>query len=211
MLPALPPITRALIIANVAMFVAQFVLGPWLIKYLALWPPSMAGDFGLPGFGRFQLWQLVTYAFLHGGLMHLLLNMFALFMFGSEIERVWGERRYLAYYFTCVTGAALAQLIVTNLQNGPPNPTLGASGGVFGLLLAFGMMYPRRTIILIFPPIPLPAWLFVTVYGLIELVLGVTGTQAGVAHFAHLGGMLAGFIMIQYWRGRTPFGSRRRW
>jgi len=207
MFPTLPPVTRALILVNVAVFFAQFVMGGWLVFNFALWPFSLAGEYGLRGVGRFQVWQLVTYAFLHGSLMHLLFNMLALFMFGSEIERVWGERRYLVYYFACVAGAAAAQLIVTNLQAGPPYPTLGASGGVFGLLLAFGMMFPRRMIILIFPPIPMPAWLFVTVYGAIELVLGVTGTQAGVAHFAHLGGMAAGFVMIQYWRGRP----RGRW
>ncbi len=206
MFAALPPFTRTLIIINAVVFVSQFALGPVLIENFALWPPSPAGEFGLPGVGRFQVWQLVTYAFLHGSLMHLLFNMLALYMFGSEIERVWGQRRYTIYYFTCVVGAALAQLTVVSLQGGLPYPTVGASGGVFGLLLAFGMMFPRRMILLIFPPIPMPAWLFVTLYGIIELVLGVTGSQAGVAHFAHLGGMVAGFALTQYWRH-----SRRRW
>ena len=155
---------------------------------------------------------MFTYAFLHGSLMHLLFNMLALFMFGGELERVWGERRYLAYYTVCVVGAALAQLVVMNMQGGPPYPTLGASGGVFGLLLAFGMLFPAPIIMLIFPPIPMPAWLFVSLYGLIELVLGVTGTQAGIAHFAHLGGMAAGFLMIQYWRsGRSSRRSGGEW
>jgi membrane associated rhomboid family serine protease len=95
---------------------------------------------------------------------------------------------------------------VVTLQGGLPYPTIGASGGVFGLLLAFGMMFPRRMILLIFPPIPMPAWLFVTLYGIVELVLGVTGSQSGVAHFAHLGGMVVGFALIQYWRH-----TRRRW
>jgi membrane associated rhomboid family serine protease len=211
MIPALPPVTRTLILINVLAFLAQLVLGNWLVANFALWPISRAGDFGLSGVGRFQLWQLVTYAFLHGGLFHLLFNMLALFMFGSEIERVWGERRYLVYYLACVVGAAAAQVLVTSAHAGPPYPTVGASGGVFGLLLAFAMMFPRRIIILIFPPIPMPAWLFVTVFGALELVFGVTGTQAGVAHFAHLGGMAAGFVLIQYWRGRGPFGRRRRW
>jgi membrane associated rhomboid family serine protease len=198
-----PPVTRTLIAINVVAFLAQFVVGGWLVGNFALWPVSLAGEYGLSGVGRFEIWQLVTYAFLHGGLLHLLFNMLALFMFGGEIERVWGGRRYLVYYFFCVIGAGMAQLLVTNLQAGPPYPTLGASGGVFGLLLAFGMLFPRRMILLVFPPIPMPAWLFVTVYGLIELVLGVTGTQAGVAHFAHLGGMAAGFVLIQYWRSRV--------
>jgi len=158
--------------------------------------------------GRFEVWQVVTYAFLHGSITHLLFNMLGLFMFGGEMERVWGPRRYTIYYFTCVVGAAVAQLIVATQHGGPPYATLGASGGVFGLLLAFGMMFPRRMILLILPPIPMPAWLFVTIYGIVELVLGVTGTQEGVAHFAHLGGMASGFLLLQYWRGRFPFKRR---
>lgn len=206
MLPPLPRITRALIVVNVGIFLAQFLMWNWLVGNFALWPFSSAVQYRLNGVPSFQVWQVVTYAFLHGGTAHLFFNMLALYMFGGQLERVWGERRYLTYYFVCVIGAAMAQLAVTSLQAGPPSPTLGASGGVFGLLLAFGMLYPRRIIVLIFPPIPMPAWLFVTVYGLIELVLGVTGTQAGVAHFAHLGGMAAGFFLIQRWRRRWPFG-----
>jgi membrane associated rhomboid family serine protease len=208
MFPALPPVTRTILLVNVGVFISQFAIGGILFQYFALWPPSPAGDFGLRGVGSFAIWQLVTYAFMHAGIMHLLFNMLALYMFGSDIERVWGERRYTLYYFACVVGAALAQIAVVRLQGGLPYPTVGASGGVFGLLLAFGMMFPRRMILLIFPPIPMPAWLFVTLYGLLELVLGVTGSQAGVAHFAHLGGMVVGFALIQYWRhGRR----RRRW
>jgi len=203
----LPPVTRILLLTNLAVFVSQYAIGRFLVRHFALWPPSLAGDFGLSGAGSFQLWQLVTYGFLHGSLMHLLLNLLALYMFGAEIERVWGARRYAVYYFVCVIGAAVAQLIVLTYRGGPPYPTLGASGGVFGLLLAYGIMYPRRMILLIFPPIPMPAWLFVTLYGILELVLGVTRTQAGVAHFAHLGGMAAGLALILYWRTTT----RRRW
>jgi len=110
----------------------------------------------------------------------------------------------------CVVSAALAQLLVARMAGGAPYPTIGASGGVFGLLLAFGMMFPRRMVMLLFPPIPMPAWLLVTLYGALELLLGITGTQAGVAHFAHLGGMAGGFLMIQYWRGRLPIKPGRR-
>ncbi|HZP85750.1 MAG TPA: rhomboid family intramembrane serine protease [Burkholderiales bacterium] len=210
MFPPIPPTTQTIIIVNIAVFLAQMLLGSWVEGMFALWPMSWGPGVEVRGWGNFQIWQIVTYGFLHGNLMHLLFNMFAVYMFGGEIERTWGERRYLIYYFGCIIGAAIAQLVVTNLQAGPPYPTIGASGAVFGLLLAFGMMFPRRMIMLIFPPIPMPAWLFVTGYGLIELYLGVTGTQQGVAHFAHLGGMAAGFLMIQYWRGRTPFGPKRR-
>jgi len=157
----------------------------------------------------FQIWQLLSYGFLHGGLTHLLFNMLALWMFGGAIERLFGSRPFAIYYISCVIGAAIAQLIVIEFFSGGFYPTLGASGGVFGLLLAFGMMFPHQRIMLLFPPIPMPAWVFVTGYGVIELYLGVTGSQAGVAHFAHLGGMVAGFAIIQYWRGRLPIKPRR--
>jgi membrane associated rhomboid family serine protease len=149
----------------------------------------------------FAPWQLLTYAFLHGSLIHLAFNMFALYMFGGAIERVFGSRRYLTFYLVCVLSAAIAQLIVAGVS-GNVYPTVGASGGVFGLLLAYGMYFPNNRVMLLFPPIPMPARVFVVVYALIELFLGVTGTQEGVAHFAHLGGMVGGFIMLRYWRGR---------
>jgi membrane associated rhomboid family serine protease len=206
-MPRLPPVTQALIIANVVVFLLRWVIPPGVFDLFALWPLGSGGFEAGPGF---QVWQVVTYSFLHGSVAHLFFNMLALFMFGSEIERVYGQRRYATFYFVCVICAALAQLVVSALRDVPPYPTVGASGGVFGLLLAFGMMFPRRMIMLIFPPIPMPAWLFVTLYGVLELFLGVTGTQPGVAHFAHLGGMLGGYLLILYWRGRLPFGQRRR-
>ncbi|TMG97875.1 MAG: rhomboid family intramembrane serine protease, partial [Betaproteobacteria bacterium] len=129
-------------------------------------------------------------------------------MFGAELERVWGEQRFIRFYAASVLSAAAAQLLVTWLA-GSFYPTVGASGGLFGLLLAFGMMFPNRTIMPLFPPIPMKAKTFVAVYGALELFLGVTGTQEGVAHFAHLGGMLGGYLMIRYWRGQPPFRRRR--
>jgi membrane associated rhomboid family serine protease len=125
--------------------------------------------------------------------------MFAIYMFGGDIERVWGGKRYLTYYLVCVVSAALAQLLVTS-ATGAYYPTMGASGGVFGLLLAFARYFPQRQIMLLIPPIPLPARVFVVLYGALELVLGVTGTQAGVAHFAHLGGLVGGFLLLRYWK-----------
>ena len=191
------PVTRALVIACVLAFVLQQLLGDTLTISFALWPLD-ASLYAPP----FEPWQLVSYAFLHGGITHIAFNMFALYMFGSEIERLLGTRRYLVYYFVCVIGAALAQLAVAHVGGGEPRPTVGASGGIFGLLLAYGLAFPQRRLVLLFPPIPMPAWLFVTLYGLVELFLGVTGTQEGVAHFAHLGGMAAGFLLILYWRKR---------
>lgn len=200
MFDGIPPLTRTLIGINVVAFLAELFLGNGLIAYLALWPIGTSSVYqGLPGF---QPWQIVTYSFLHGGLTHLLFNMFALYMFGSDLERLFGSRRFGNLYFAGVISAALAQLAFAALADTAPYPTIGASGGVFGLLLAFGMYFPRRMIMLLFPPIPMPAWLFVTLYGALELFLGVTGTQEGVAHFAHLGGMLGAWLVIGYWRRR---------
>ena len=128
-------------------------------------------------------------------------------MFGSDIERLLGHRRFGIYYFVSVLAAAVTQLLFAALTNSA-YPTVGASGGIFGVLLAFGLFFPRRTVMLVFPPIPMPAWLFVTLYGALELFLGVTGTEEGVAHFAHLGGLVGGFIMLRYWRS-TPAGWRQ--
>jgi len=196
--PSMPPVTRTLLILNVAIFALQYVMGPFLLRWFALWPPASTQFPGAPGF---EVWQLLTYGFLHGGLTHLFFNMFALYMFGGEIERLFGARRFVTYYLVCVVGAAIAQLVVISNIDSRPVPTVGASGGVFGLLLAFGMAFPQRRIMLLFPPIPMPAWLFVTLYGLLELYLGVTGSGQGIAHFAHLGGMVAGFILLLRWRG----------
>ncbi len=202
----LPPVTRALLIANIAVYLLQMLAGETLIVRFALWPLGASMYENVAGF---QPWQVVTYGFLHGGFTHLAFNMFALWMFGGAIENLFGARPFALYYFVSVIGAALAQLAVVHFFTGGYYPTLGASGGVFGLLLAYGMMYPHSRIMLLFPPIPMPAWLFVTGYGVIELILGITGTQAGVAHFAHLGGMAGGFVLIQYWRGKLPWKPRR--
>lgn len=191
----LPPVTQALILVNVGIFLMQSAaLGfPWAT--FALWPLG----------SMFQPWQLITYGFLHASVAHLLFNMLGVFMFGADLERVWGSRRFAFYYAFCVLSAGLVQLGVT-AWTGSIYPTIGASGGVFGLLLAFAMYFPNRIIMPLFPPIPMPAPLFAMLYGGLELFLGVTGTQAGVAHFAHLGGMLGGFLVIQWWRrGRLRF------
>lgn len=211
-----PPITRALLIANVLLFFMQMTLGDGLFADLMLWP---LGDYPIrmPGGALDQVgflpWQIVTYGFLHGGWTHLFFNMFALWMFGGPLEATWGSRRFFNYYMICVIGAGLVQLLVTSVvaqHGGPVYPTIGASGGVFGLLLAYGLLFPNVRLMLIIPPIPMRARTFVICYGLLELFLGVTGTQQGVAHFAHLGGMAFGFLLIQYWRGRWPFKRRLR-
>ena len=191
----IPPGVQSLLLINVAVYALEVLggAGP-LVTYFALWPV---------GTSAFEPWQLLTYSFLHDPFspFHILFNMFALWMFGTDVERVWGRRRFLTYYFVCVLSAGLTQVVSAYLT-GSETETLGASGGIFGVLLAFGMMFPHRTIVLIFPPIPMPAWLFVTGYGLLELWFGVKGIEPSVAHFAHLGGMLGGYLLIRYGRSR---------
>ncbi|CAD5373767.1 Rhomboid family intramembrane serine protease [Rubrivivax sp. A210] len=198
-MPPIPPYTKYLMLACTAVFCLQQVL-PFLERFLALWPLAS---------GAFLPWQLVSYAFLHGGMTHLFFNMLGLWMFGSELERLWGQKRYAQFLLAGVLAAAVAQLLVTALT-GSYTPTVGASGGLFALLLAFGMWFPDRVIMPLFPPIPMKARTFVMVFGAIELALGITGPSGGVAHFAHLGGMVGGWIMIRYWRRMPPFGRRRR-
>ncbi len=212
MFPRLPPVTKALLIANVVVFLLQqpFLLGDATFEPFMLWPIGVFDAFS-PG-QNFQLWQLLTYGFLHGSFSHLFFNMLALYMFGGPLEQTWGNKRFLTYYLVCVVGAGLCQLLVGwwMLSNGnEPYPTLGASGGIFGLLLAFGMLFPNQRVMLLFPPIPMKARTFVIVFGALELLMGFTGWQPGVAHFAHLGGMLFGWLMIRYWRGQPPFGKRK--
>jgi membrane associated rhomboid family serine protease len=194
----MPPATQAIIGANVVIFLLQASFGDSLAAF-ALWPLD----------GGFAVWQLVTYGFLHGSFSHIFFNMFAVYTFGSTLEQFFGTRAYVLLYFVSVVTAGLTQLGVNELL-GSPYPTLGASGGVFGLLLAFGMYFPKQRIMLLIPPIPMQAWVAVTLFGALELFLGVTGTQAGVAHFAHLGGMLGAFLLIQQRRGKPPFAKRRR-
>jgi membrane associated rhomboid family serine protease len=204
-MPPIPPLTKNLMLACTAIFCLQVFLS--LDRWFALWPL---------GSGLFMPWQVVSYAFLHGGMGHLFFNMLGLWMFGSELERLWGPKRYWQFLLAGVLAAAAAQLLVTWLT-GSRTPTVGASGALFALLLAFGMLFPNRIIMPLFPPIPMKARTFVMVFGGLELLLGsglvdaLFGISGGnIAHFAHLGGMVGGFLMIRYWRRQPPFGSRRR-
>ncbi|MFR9650538.1 MAG: rhomboid family intramembrane serine protease [Rikenellaceae bacterium] len=162
--------------------------------------PRLAIHLGLlPLQGGFMPWQVVSYMFLHGDLSHLFFNMFALWMFGRTLEMRLGSQRFLTYYLVCGIGAALLQLAVGLYY--PFAITVGASGAVFGILLAFGVLYPNQTIVLLIPPIPMKAKYFVILYGLLELYLGWRNNPLdNVAHFAHLGGMLWGFLLLNYWK-----------
>jgi membrane associated rhomboid family serine protease len=192
------PVVISLLILCVLVFLAELASSHTLIQWFALWPLGLFG--GSVGDFQFHPWQIVTYAFLHGSVPHLVLNLYALWMFGVPLERRWGAQRFAAFYFACVIGAALAHLAVAEFAvayGGSAYPVVGASGGVFGLLLAFGMLYPNARLVLLFPPIPVKALWFVIGYGVVELVAGVTGAATGIAHFAHLGGMLTAFLLLK--------------
>ncbi|MFZ5527643.1 MAG: rhomboid family intramembrane serine protease [Pseudomonadota bacterium] len=199
-MPPLPPITQAIILLNVALYCIDFSMGGALAQWMALWP--LGSQFFLP-------WQIVTYAFMHGSATHLLLNMLGLWMFSGELERLWGPRRYLQFYAAGVLAGAAFQLIMS-MVFGWGNPMVGASGALVGFLLAYGMTFPDRTIVLLIPPMPIKAKYLVLVFGAFELFTGVTGTVSGVAHFAHLGGLVGGWLMLRYWAGKPPFPPRTR-
>ncbi|HIV71711.1 MAG TPA: rhomboid family intramembrane serine protease [Candidatus Aquabacterium excrementipullorum] len=199
-MPPLPPITQAIILLNVALYCIDIALGGLLTYWTELWPVTSP---------NFMPWQVVSYAFMHGSITHLGLNMLGLWMFGGEMERLWGPKRYLQFYAAGALAAAAFQLVISLLA-GWGNPMVGASGALFALLMAFGMTFPDRTILLLIPPIPIKAKYLVMIYGVIELYQGVSGTQSGVAHFAHLGGMLGGWLMLRYWGGKPPFPPRTR-
>ena len=200
MLPKVTPVVRALLYANLIVYAAQRLTGygDALLQNFGLWP------LGAPAYGQapFEPWQVVTYAFLHDpvSILHIASNMFALWMFGPAAEWVLGGRRFAWYYLLCVIGAALAELfIVPAVYPQGGEVTIGASGGIMGILVFFGLAFPRQRIYLYFA-IPMPAWIFVTLYGVFELWLGVFGRSDSVAHFGHLGGMATGLLLFVFWR-----------
>lgn len=194
----LTDVVKNLLILNVVMYLGSRTLMPMIggsWEELALYYAP----------GQFHPYQIATHMFMHGNLTHLFFNMFAVFMFGPVLEMTWGPKRFLIYYFFTAFGALILHTLVSYFVaggdwNNMPG-VLGASGAVFGLLLGYGVYYPNNVIQLLIPPIPLKAKYFVMIYAALELFLGVSGTNTGVAHFAHLGGALFGLIMIWYWRG----------
>ena len=231
-MPPLSPTTRnVMIVCAVAFPLSMFA--PLMTRWLALWPL---------GSGLFMPWQLLSYALLHGDLAHLMFNMLGLWMFGSELERLWGVRRYLQFMAGAGVAAAVAQLLVTALM-GSVTPTVGASGVLFGLLMAYALSFPRRQFDLVgflpvvlllmpsqilniagmvlffvlftnrqavpIPPVFVPAMTLVAIYGALELFLGLFMRSGGIAHFAHLGGLLGGWLMMAWWRNRFRADARR--
>lgn len=194
-----PPVTLYLIIIDVLL---------WLPMLASQGEQFILGNFALFPVGSpfFEPWQVVSYMFLHGSWTHIIFNMFTLWMFGRFIEYDLGSKRFLLYYMVCGVGAGLIQLLVGYFTGAPMNvPTVGASGAIYGILLAFGMLHPNDIIMPLIPPIPMKAKWAVLIFGAIELFAGIASsfnTVDNVAHFAHLGGMLWGFLLLLYWRKR---------
>lgn len=208
---SMPPVVKNLLLINVIMYVITMITGNFMYENFALF------YFKSPFFKPFQL---ITHMFMHGGFTHIFFNMYTLFIFGGVLERVWGSQKFLLYYFVTGIGAALLHLGVmylqlqgyiadvnagdfmarANIQALLSTPTVGASGAIYGLLLAYGMLFPNNVMQLIFPPVALKAKWFVLIFGALELLLGLSGRGGNVAHFAHLGGMIFGFFLILYWK-----------
>lgn len=201
----IPTVTKNLVAINILMFIATLVNENFMVANFAMFYP--ASPF-------FKPWQILTHMFMHGGFWHIFFNMYSLLMFGSILERSLGPKKFLIFYFVTGLGAAALHTGVEWMQarvfiaNGAVNayqallmtPTLGASGAIYGVLIGFAMLYPQARLMLIFPPIPVKAKWLVVIFAVIELFSGINGIQDGVAHFAHLGGMLFGWLLIRWWR-----------
>ncbi len=203
----IPEVTRNLFFVNVLMFIATLINENFMFETFSVFYPKSP---------YFRIWQPVTYMFMHGNFWHLFVNMWCLLMFGSALERAIGGKKYLLFYFICGLGALLIHFLVQDIQARAilgeeaqisqayvdilRTPTLGASGAIYGLQVGYAMLYPNTLWTLIFPPVTLKAKWFVLIFMGIELFTGITGTMDGVAHFAHLGGALFGFLLIFYWK-----------
>ena len=212
-LSSLPPVTKNLIIINVIVFLASLLNENFMIGTFALFYPTSP---------YFHWWQVVTHMFMHGGFWHIFFNMYTLLIFGGVVERILGSKKFLFFYFICGLGAVALHLGVEYLQmqsymqgaalgNATAiqniamiknTPTVGASGAIYGVLMGYAMLFPESRMTLLFPPVTLSAKWMVVIFAAIELFTGVTGLSAGIAHFAHLGGMLIGWLMILSWRKR---------
>lgn len=201
-----PTVTKNLIIINVIIFIATLINENFMISAFALFYPTSP---------YFHWWQIVTHMFMHGGFWHIFFNMYTLMIFGVALERVWGSGKFLLFYMVTGLGAALCHNFTIHLQVADllaaqdnmfavarilRTPTVGASGAIYGVLLGYGMLYPNSILQLIFPPVALKAKWFVVIFAAIELLTGLLNTSDGIAHFAHLGGMLFGLILILIWK-----------
>ena len=193
-------IVKNLLIINIIVFFGCYLdRSLYLTKTFALWAPST---------GLFRVWQPLTYMFMHGGFWHIFFNMYTLVIFGMVTERIIGSRKFLIFYLVCGLAAAAVHLGVNALVSGPGYPTVGASGAIYGVLIAYAMLFPESRMMLLFPPVVLKAkWLAAIFIG-IELLSGVLGTNDGIAHFAHLGGALAGWLLILFWKHQGTLFDR---
>ncbi|MEO6064654.1 MAG: rhomboid family intramembrane serine protease [Lysobacterales bacterium] len=204
-MPPLTPVTRALLVAMVLGFLLQQWRGEVVLAWFALWPFDLDHTIsasGEPFRLAFHWWQMLTYALLHGNFIHLMFNGIALGSFGGAVAHRLGARRFLLFFALCVIGSAVAQLLTLPASGSgqPLTPTVGASGGIYGVLIAFAFFFPRARMMLIFPPIPMPAWLLVLLFIGADLALGLGRVSTGIAHFAHLGGALTGVLLLLLWR-----------
>ena len=214
-----PTVTRNLIIINIIFFIATLINENFMLQTFAMFYP--ASKF-------FRIWQPLTHMFMHGGFWHILFNMYTLWMFGSVLERMIGEKKFLIFYFVCGFGAVAlhtgveylqAQGFIEAMAKGSQDamssymqlkmtPTVGASGAIYGVIIGYAMLFPESRLTLLFPPVTLSAKWMVIIFAGIELITGITGTAVGIAHFAHLGGMLFGWLMISYWRKKGTLFDR---
>lgn len=199
----LPPATINIIIVNAILFLATLVNQDFMIRTFAMFPPESP---------LFRWWQIITHMFMHGGFWHILFNMYTLFIFGMVVERTIGTKKFLVYYFLCGLGAAALHIGVQALTDASLYvPTLGASGAVYGVLLAYAYLFPDNKLTLLFPPVTLSAKWMVLIFLGIELITGITGTAEGVAHFAHLGGALMGWLLMVWWRKSHRLFNQNWW
>ena len=218
---SVPTVTRNLIIINVIVFIATLINENFMVATFAMFYPASQ---------YFHVWQILTHMFMHGGFWHILFNMYTLWMFGSVLERMIGERKFLIFYFVCGLGAVAlhtgveylqAQSYMSAIAEGSTTaaqayaalkmtPTLGASGAIYGVIIGYAMLFPESRLTLLFPPVTLSAKWMVVIFAAAELLFGITGTAVNVAHFAHLGGMLFAWLMILWWRKRGILFDQNR-
>ena len=218
-LSSVPKVTRNLIIINVIVFIATLINEDFMVATFAMFYPTSP---------FFHVWQIVTHMFMHGGFMHILFNMYTLWMFGSVLERMIGERKFLIFYFVCGLGAvalhtgveylqvqgfmkAIAEGSTTAAQSYAElkaTPVVGASGAIYGVIIGYAMLFPESKLTLLFPPVTLSAKWMVIIFAALELLFGITGSAVNIAHFAHLGGMLFGWLLITYWKKKGTLFDR---
>lgn len=196
----MPPVTRILLAICVVVFLIDLLMGQRLTQLFALYPLDLSNQ--LPEHFRFKPWQLITYAFLHGGISHLLLNMLMLVMFGAALEHYWGGQRFLIFYLVSAVGAALVQLVASEYMLGSTQQVtsvIGASGALFAVLVGYGMHFPNQRVMLLIPPIPMKARTLVILFAVLQIVLGFTGWMPDTAIFTHIGGLVIGFLLVKFW------------